>query len=195
MTRTAGDEFETRAEDIAFIASMLPVRADDVLWEPFRRDGSRNDPYALLPHRNQVVRTSTNFFDTPMPEGVTAVITNPPFSKKAEVMRRLVELGNTRPHFRFALILPTIVMQRVYFDRILRMQPRQWEILMPNNTVRFLRDDGTGPGPKQLPLAAFKCAFFICRPLDFVPSPGQTSLSLTHIRLVEYPPEQSQIEE
>lgn len=48
-----------------------------------------------------MVTTDGDFFMTPKPDGVQCIISNPPFSKKKEVMDRIRELD-----LRFALILP-----------------------------------------------------------------------------------------
>ena len=56
----------------------------------------------MLPrHGHKVICTDGDFFRTDPPEGVEAVISNPPFSRKKEVVARLDELG-----LKFAVIVP-----------------------------------------------------------------------------------------
>lgn len=56
----------------------------------------------MLPaHGHKCVVTDGDFFTTDPPDGVEAVISNPPFSRKKEVVKRLDELG-----LKYALILP-----------------------------------------------------------------------------------------
>lgn len=94
-----GDEYYTRREDAEVIADHLiplPLR----VWCPFNDTDSAW--YHVLKERGfDVVATDGDFFTTPPPDGVQCIISNPPFSRKREVMERVKDLG-----LRFAMILP-----------------------------------------------------------------------------------------
>ena len=95
-----GDEYFTRDEDAEVIAQHIirPMR----VWLPFNDKGSAFD--RILPkHGHKVICTDGDFFTTDPPEGVEAVISNPPFSRKKEVIKRLDELG-----LKFAIIAPIL---------------------------------------------------------------------------------------
>lgn len=72
------------------------------IWCPFDTDTS-NFPIVLRERGYDVVNTCTDFFQTPPPEGVNCVISNPPFSRKKDVLIRLAEL-----ELPFVLILPIL---------------------------------------------------------------------------------------
>lgn len=94
-----GDEYYTRREDAEIIAeNILPIPFR--VWMPFNDTDSvfRN---VLVEKGFDVVATDGDFFTTNPPDGVQAIISNPPFSRKREIMDRIKALN-----LRFALILP-----------------------------------------------------------------------------------------
>jgi hypothetical protein len=94
-----GDEYYTMREDAEVIADHLiqiPLR----VWLPFN-DTDSAWKYVLEDRGFDVVTTSGDFFTTEPPSGVQCIISNPPFSKKRDVMERIKALD-----LRFALILP-----------------------------------------------------------------------------------------
>lgn len=95
-----GDEYFTLDADAETIAQHIikPMK----VWLPFNDAGGAFD--RVLPrHGHKVVCTTTDFFKTPPPDGVEVIISNPPFSRKKEVVRRIDELG-----LKFALIVPLL---------------------------------------------------------------------------------------
>lgn len=94
-----GDEYYTRREDAEIIADHL-VQMPLKVWMPFN-DTDSAFRHVLEERGFDVIATSSDFFTTEPPIGVQCIISNPPFSKKREVMERIKELN-----LRFALILP-----------------------------------------------------------------------------------------
>lgn len=94
-----GDEYYTLQPDAEVIADHL-LKLPLKVWCPFNDAGSVW-PEVLKRHGFDVVVTETDFFTTEPPAGVQCIISNPPFSRKKEVMDRIRELN-----LRFALILP-----------------------------------------------------------------------------------------
>lgn len=94
-----GDEYYTRREDAEIIADQL-VGLPLKVWCPFN-DGDSVWVDVLTERGFDVVCTDGDFFETEPPAGVQCIISNPPFSKKREIMERIRQLG-----IRFALILP-----------------------------------------------------------------------------------------
>ena len=93
-----GDEYFTLDKDAEIIAQHI-VRPMQV-WLPFNDKGNAFD--RILPqHGHKCICTDTDFFKTEPPEGTEAVISNPPFSKKKQVIARLDALG-----LKYALIMP-----------------------------------------------------------------------------------------
>lgn len=94
-----GDEYYTLQKDAEVIASHL-VRLPLKVWLPFNDSGSVW-PDVLKSRGFDVVATDSDFFTTDPPDGTQCIISNPPFSKKREIMDRIKNLN-----LRFALILP-----------------------------------------------------------------------------------------
>ena len=94
-----GDEYYTRREDAEIIADnviKLPLK----VWLPFN-DTNSVWVEVLRERGFETVVTEGDFFTTAPPAGVQCIISNPPFSRKAEVMERIRKLN-----LRFVLILP-----------------------------------------------------------------------------------------
>ena len=94
-----GDEYYTLKEDAEIIADNI-IRLPMKVWLPFNDQGSVWKE-VLEKHGHEVVITDGDFFNTPKPDGVQCIISNPPFSRKKEVLERIKDLD-----IRFALILP-----------------------------------------------------------------------------------------
>jgi hypothetical protein len=95
-----GDEYYTLESDAETIAQHI-IRPLTV-WLPFNDKGKAFD--IVLPrHGHKTICTDTDFFVTDPPEGAEAVISNPPFSLKRDIIIRLDNLG-----MKYALILPFI---------------------------------------------------------------------------------------
>lgn len=95
-----GDEYFTRDADAETIAQHI-IRPMNV-WLPFNDRGNAFE--RVLPrHGHKVVCTDGDFFETDPPAGTEAVISNPPFSRKKDVVKRLDALG-----LKYALIVPIL---------------------------------------------------------------------------------------
>lgn len=94
-----GDEYYTRREDAEIIADQI-IQIPLKVWCPFN-DTDSVWKHVLTEKGFDVVATDTDFFQTEPPKGVQCIISNPPFSKKREVMERIKQLN-----LRYALILP-----------------------------------------------------------------------------------------
>ena len=95
-----GDEYFTQDKDAEIIAQHIikPM----TVWLPFNDRGKAFDRI-LREHGHKCICTDGDFFETEPPEGVQAVISNPPFSRKKDVIKRLDWLG-----LKWALIVPLL---------------------------------------------------------------------------------------
>lgn len=93
-----GDEYYTMRRDVDIIANNLISGLH--IWCPFDTDQSQF-PIVLRERGYHVVNTSTDFFETDPPAGCNAIVSNPPFSRKKEVLMRCKDLN-----IQFALIMP-----------------------------------------------------------------------------------------
>lgn len=174
--RDVGDEYETFPEDIKLLAAPF-VEEHDVIWEPFpSRESPDSNPFSLLP--NKVVRTEGDFYATVPPPGCTVVVTNPPFGDREGVIKRLCRLN-----LPFALLVPSITIQRKYFVDAVKDHWRRWSVLMPSNSVCFHKR-----GVRQH-IPAFKCVFIYCgRDLTLAPPAFKSNdrLADVNVRMFDY---------
>lgn len=109
--RTAtGDEVSTPYYAVEPIMRYIPK--DKTIWCPF--DTDRSAFYRLLKENGyQVIKSSLidgeNFFTYQPPTNWDLIVSNPPFSKKDAVIKRLYELGKP-----FAILLPLSALQGIY---------------------------------------------------------------------------------
>ncbi|MBK8255553.1 MAG: hypothetical protein IPK82_23185 [Polyangiaceae bacterium] len=135
-------------------------RTDDVVWDPFFGSGFATRYMRHLGFRVYESGGRQDFFAlSAPPRGVTVVVSNPPFSHKQRVLKRLVEW-----RIRFCLLLPSDVLQRDYFFDTVRMGAARcgadrFEVWLPNKTIRFHYENGV-----VQPLARFKSSFFVYFP-------------------------------
>ena len=88
------DDYETPKEAWEAIAHLIP--RDKVVWEPFYMNGKSGEYLRELGFN--VIHENEDFFQHNKGD---IVVSNPPFSKKKEIIKRLVELQKP-----FILIMP-----------------------------------------------------------------------------------------
>lgn len=98
-----GDEYYTLPIHVHDICDCLVPMKNAVIWLPFDRDDSQFTIVMRERGYLNIVNTSTDFFTTEPPEDCGAIIGNPPFSKKREVLKRCKDLG-----IPFALMCPAL---------------------------------------------------------------------------------------
>ena len=130
-----GDEYFTLDKDAEIIAQHIVKPM--TIWLPFNDEGKAFD--RVLPqHGHKVICTDTDFFTTEPPTGTQAVISNPPFSRKREVLKRLDELG-----LKYALIMPFMWLNDgIMFDYA-------WQLMMFRKRMHFTMENGELNRPKQ----------------------------------------------
>lgn len=143
MGRTAeSDEYETNE---ATLDSMLALvdREHDVIWEPFAAPGNRSAAY--MRRRGYTVRSDTGdfFAHTKPPAGVTVLVSNPPFSRKADVIRHLLDTL----HLPFVLLLPASMLHTHYFHDMFRSVRQPWQVGIPCGRVTFHCGGTVQPSP------------------------------------------------
>ena len=146
----ASDEYETLPIDLGFLLRSFCCHACDVVWEPFVSSDGFAQRFIGEQGFRQPPADQQDFFERAAPPpGTTIVITNPPFSRKQEVLARLVAWNVP-----FVLLLPTIVLQRDFFIDLVRLQPDRFRVVLPTKTVRFHRSGVLQQSP------AFKSAYY-----------------------------------
>ena len=118
------------------IKQFIPVNnalgTPTVIWEPFYCDGSSGENLRSLGF--EVIHTDEDFFQSNHGD---VIVTNPPFSKKQAVLKRLKELGKP-----FILLMPAYVLSSVYWRETIRDE--QFLLLIPPKRIEFLTRDERG---------------------------------------------------
>lgn len=102
MKSMHGDEYYTLYEHAIVITKSLRLPEGSKLWLPFN-DKGRAFEKACMDSGYVAVCTDSDFFCTEPPEGISGIVSNPPFSRKKEVVQRCKAIG-----VKFALILPML---------------------------------------------------------------------------------------
>jgi len=164
-----GDNYETHPFDLKYVLSRWAVRSTDVIWDPFVSTGHAQRAiegfgYQLYKGGEDIMKVDK------VPEPVTLIITNPPFSDKSAILEKLASL-----RVPFVVILPTIVLQRDYFTNVVRSCHRHWHAVLPNKSLAFHYKGEV----QHLP--AFKSFFLFSCPSTESPQ----ELELNHIENVK----------
>lgn len=121
------------------------------IYEPFIGSGHSTKCMRKLGHT--VYAPGGDFFTHGVPDRSLYLITNPPFSIKKEILRKIFVEWN---HPRVALLLPANVVQTDYFREI-TAHVELLKIMMPTARVKFIRD-----GKMMNKTAGFSCVW-VCR--------------------------------
>lgn len=118
------DDYETPLAAWKMIAPYIPK--DKVIWEPFYGSGTSGQHLTSLGFN--VLHENKDFFANN--EG-DLIVTNPPFSKKKEVLKRLKELDKP-----FALLLPASVLG----TKMLSTLFPDIQVVIPKGRISFVKD-------------------------------------------------------
>lgn len=132
----AGDTFETEPVDLEYMLAIVKDHCSSlsvpVVWDPFVAPGSASQRYIAQRVNTPAVQLAWELatHDGVRDAGVQYIVTNPPFSNKSEVLRKLLHLG-----LPFVVILPTATMQRVFMQDFFKNG--YWRVMIPNRFLRF----------------------------------------------------------
>lgn len=111
------------------------IPKDKIIWEAFRNDTEASCKSAeyLRELGFEVVNPLCDFFHNNYGD---IVISNPPFNKKREVLKRLFELNKP-----FMIILPQIILNTIYFANMCKKDKDIQVIILPKR-VDFYNNEG-----------------------------------------------------
>jgi hypothetical protein len=121
-TFSVHDDYMTPKSAWVSIMHLLP--RDKVIWEPFYGNGDSGRYFRELGFN--VIHENEDFFENNKGD---VVVSNPPFSLKKEVIKRLVELGKP-----FMLLMPSATMVCTYMRDLLG---DELQIVIPRKRVQF----------------------------------------------------------
>ena len=110
------------------------IPKDKVIWEAFYGNGDSGRFLSELGF--DVIHEQTDFFETNLGE---IIVSNPPFSKSKDVVKRLAELDKP-----FIMILPCSKINTSYFRE--NFKNKGLQIIIPRKRIHFLKlVDGVVP--------------------------------------------------
>lgn len=170
--RVDDDNYETCPQDIRIMLS--ECKTSDVICDPFVCNGFSQ---TYIKHLGYETREfDADFFESKtLPEGVTMIVTNPPFSKKQHILKHLLELDAD-----FVLMLPMTIITCNYFTYAVQStaHTHQWKILLPSKVVKYHKK---GRIDKRPPFNSM----FVVRKRRSRPLRNQ-SIASTDVRMLDY---------
>jgi hypothetical protein len=130
------------------------IPKDKIIWEAFYGDGKSGDYLKELGFN--VIHEPVDFFENDLGE---IIVSNPPFSKAKEIMKRLKELDKP-----FIIIMPSSKINTSYFRE--NFMNKGLQIVIPRKRIQFdkLVD---GEKPKNNKNACNFDCFYYCYKIGF----------------------------
>jgi len=131
-----GDEYETPSGVVRYMVRHVARAnaANDVVWEPFAAPSDAAARVMRAEGVRVVSRTGDFFAVDTAPAGTTLIVSNPPFSRKREVLQRLVRDFADVP---CVLVLPLATLGTAYFSALFGALRRPWQVVVPPARIRY----------------------------------------------------------
>jgi hypothetical protein len=143
------DDYETPLSAWKMIAPYIPK--DKVIWEPFYGSGASGQNLRSLGF--QVYHQKEDFFENNHGD---IIVTNPPFSTKQKILRRLKELDKP-----FVVILPASVLGTKFLSELFP----DIQVIVPKGRINFVKE---GEQTKSAWFASFFYCWKMNLPRDLV---------------------------
>jgi len=170
-----GDNYDTHPFDILFMLNRWADRQNDVIWDPFVNNGFSQ---RFIEQQGYRVYHGTEDIMTleKAPLAVTLIMTNPPYSNKAAILKKLASLDVP-----FVILVPTIVIQRDFFTDAVEHGgvTRRWHVALPNKSLIFHVGGVVQPTP------AFKSCFIFSVPCEDEEDLRDIEMAVT-LEMVDY---------
>ena len=151
-TKTFTNHDDYMTPDSAWDSIKQYIPKDKVIWEAFYGDGNSGRHLKKLgfevEHENHV-----DFFLNDLGD---IVVSNPPFTKIPDILKRLVKLDKP-----FILIMPTSKLITQYFRKLFSDNENPIQIIIPRKRIQFLKMVDGEIDPKQEKKCNFDC-FYYC---------------------------------
>ena len=146
------DDYMTPKSAWENIKHLIPK--DKVIWEAFYGDGKSGNYLKELGFN--VIHEPIDFFENDLGE---IIVTNPPFSKAKEIMKRLKELDKP-----FIIIMPSSKINTSYFRE--NFMNKGLQIIIPRKRIHFEKLI-EGEKPKNWQNACNFDCFYYCYKMGF----------------------------
>lgn len=163
VANSGNDEFYTPAYAIEPILKRL--NQGSKIWCPFDTEDSLF--VKMFTHAGHEVifthiETGEDFFETPTPEGVQYIISNPPYSLKTEVLQ---ELFKRKVPFAMLLGVVGIFESQKRFEMF---RDNDFEVLYMNRRIAYFKDyDDQKPALNPPFSSAYICSGILSKQIDF----------------------------
>ena len=152
-TFTKHDDYMTPKSAWEAIQKYIPK--DKEIWEAFYGNGSSANYLRELGY--SVISEEVDFFKSDLGD---IIVSNPPFSKKKEVVKRMKELGKP-----FILIMPSPAIHTSYIRESFSDTDSPLQIIIPRKRIQFIKLIN-GKTPKNYKsYCNFDC-FYYCWKMD-----------------------------
>lgn len=121
------DEYMTPAYALQDIAHLIPT--DKVIWEPFYGDGKSGEYLKELGFN--VEHHKIDFYDDPTFD-YDILISNPPYSGKPKVFKRLREINKP-----FMMLLPVSTITKIFLKTYFK---DEIQIVIPKKRIQFVKN-------------------------------------------------------
>ena len=149
LSKTKNDSWVTPTSAWIEISPFIPT--DKTIWEPFWCDGKSGEDLKSLGFE-VIHKPNEDFFKTDYKESI--IVTNPPFSKIKQILKRLV-FEFDRP---FILIIPISKLGMKYFQDTFR--GKQVQIIIPKRRIHF---EGIATTSTKKSKCYFDCCYLCYR--------------------------------
>ena len=110
------------------------LQKDEVIWEPFvcQPHNISKETWEELGY--ECIQTTSDFFETTQPPSTTCLISNPPFSRKFDVLEKCFD-----SNMRFSLLVPSWVMACSTFRKLVKKYNVQdLAIVIPSKRTHYI---------------------------------------------------------
>ena len=146
----SSDEWLTPTDVWADFKTVL--KEDDVVWEPFVSKLQHLSKDAWTQLDVPCIETTTDFFTQDMPKDATVLVSNPPFSKKFQVVEHCLQ----HKELKFALLLPSWVFASATVRKIIyKTSTTDIALIVPKKRVHYVHPHTL----KQMKKTNFDSAF------------------------------------
>ena len=150
------DEYYTQPSSWDLVLQYIPK--NKVLFEPFF--GAGHTAKYFNQHGYKMIGENTlDFFDTTKMDHFLArsniIISNPPFSKKYKIIKKLVEYNKP-----FMLILPLACINTISFRQCFNNQTKDITLIIPKGRLKFIQDGKVKKSP------SFESCFLCYKMMD-----------------------------
>jgi len=142
---STNDDWETPIEYLQLLTPFLDK--DITIYDPFYFNGKVKDKWEMLGYK--CIHNNEDFYKVDKPNENVNIVSNPPYHKKNEMLRRLFEWD-----LPFILLMPINTLSYIKTQRILK--DKNIQVIIPNIFKGFI--DGKGNATRCPPF--YLC--FIC---------------------------------